>query len=241
MARRRDERAERGPWVGLESRPQRKRASLDRDSIVAAAVRIIDAEGVDALSMRRLGVELGSGATSVYRHVRDKNELIDLAFDAITGELAPPEPGTTWEDTLVASARGVRELFHRHRNFVLVIGHRASLGPHTLALLERLLGNLRSAGFADQTAYHAISAITNYATGFVVLEIVPGLRGGGGADNPEYRELLSVHVGRLPLHLYPNVAAVAPLMIGKDEEDFEYGVQAIISGIRSYGFGGDAS
>ena len=237
MARTRDERAERGPWVGLDSRPRRKRASLDRETIVKAAVRIIDAEGADALSMRRLGAELGSGATSAYRHVRDKDELIDLAFDAITGEIALPEPGTTWEEALVASARGVRDLFHRHRNFVLVIGHRASLGPHTLALLERLLGILRGAGFADQTAYHAISAIANYATGFAVLEIVPGLRGGGDAGNPEYRELLSAHLDRLPLDLYPNVAAVAPVMVGKEDDDFVYGVQAIVTGIRSQGPG----
>lgn len=235
--RTRDERAERGPWVGLERRPRRRRASLDREKIVAAAVRIIDAEGTVGLSMRRLGVQLGSGATSVYRHVRDKDELIDLAFDAITGEIALPEPGTPWEDALVASARGVRDLFHRHRNFVPVIGHRASVGPHTLALLEGLLGILRTAGFADQTAYHAISAITNYATGFSVLEIVPGLRGGGDAGNPEYRELLSAQVDRLPLELYPNVVAVAPVMVDKEDDDFEYGVQAIVTGIRSQGPG----
>lgn len=233
MARTRHERAERGPWVGLDGRPRRKRASLDREMIVKAAVRIIDTEGANALSMRRLGLELGSGATSVYRHVRDKDELIDLAFDAITGEIALPEPGTAWEEALVASARGVRDLFHRHRNFVLLIGHRASLGPHTLALLEGLLGILRTAGFADQAAYHAISATANYATGFSVLEIVPGLRGTAGAGNPEYRELLSANVGRLPLDLYPNVAAVAPLMVGKEDDDFVYGVEAIVAGIRS--------
>jgi TetR/AcrR family tetracycline transcriptional repressor len=127
----------------------------------------------------------------------------------------------------------VRDLFHRHRNFVLVIGHRASLGPHTLALLEGLLGILRGAGFADQTAYHAISAIANYATGFAVLEIVPGLRGAGDAGNPEYRELISANVGSLPLHLYPNLAAVAPVMVGKEDDDFAYGVRAIVTGIRS--------
>ena len=185
--------------------------------------------------MRRLGLELGSGATSVYRHVRDKDELIDLAFDAIIGEIALPDPGTGWEDALVASARGVRDLFHRHRNFVLVIGHRATVGPHTLAILERLLGILRAAGFGDRPAYHAISAIANYATGFAVLEIVPGHRGAGDAGNPEYRELLNASMSRLPPDLYPNVAAVASLLVGREEEDFEYGISAIVTGIRSQG------
>lgn len=224
----------RGPWVGLpEVSPRRRRASLDREKIVTAAIRIIDIEGADALSMRRLGGELGSGATSVYRHVRDKEELIGLAFDAITGEIPLPDPGTPWEDALVASAHGVRELFQRHRGFVLVIGRRSALGPRTLELLERLLGILRAAGFPDQDAYHAISAIANYATGFTVLEIVPGLRGAGGVGVPEYRELVTASLRRLSPDAYPNAAAVAPKMVGKDNEDFEYGISAIVAGIRS--------
>ena len=224
----------RGPWIGLpEVSPRRRRASLDREKIVTAAIRIIDTEGADALSMRRLGGELGSGATSVYRHVRDKEELIGLAFDEITGEIPLPDRGTSWEDALVASAHGVRELFQRHRGFVLVIGRRSALGPRTLELLERLLGILRAAGFPDQTAYHAVSAIANYATGFTVLEILPGLRGASGVGVPEYRELVAVYLKRLPPDAYPNAAAVAPQVVGRDDEDFEYGVRAIVAGIRS--------
>jgi AcrR family transcriptional regulator len=242
MSQEGDHRNAREPWVGLpETRPRRRRASLDRDGIVAAAIRVIDVEGADALSMRRLGVELGSGATSVYRHVRDKEELIGLAFDAITGEIPLPDPGASWEDALVASARGLRDLFQRHRGFVLVIGRRAAIGPRTLELLERLLGILRAAGFPDQAAYHAISAIANYATGFTVLEMVPGLRGAGGTGVPEYRELVTASLKGLPPDAYPNTAAVAPQMVGKDDEDFEYGVSAIVAGIRSLQSGPDAS
>lgn len=62
---------------------------------------------------------------------------------------------------------------------------------------------------------------------------MPGLRGGGNAGNPEYRELLSAHVARLQLDRYPNVVAIAPVMVGKEDEDFDYGVQAIVTGIRS--------
>lgn len=242
MAPRRDKPTELGPWVGLlDPRPRRRRTTLDREGIVAAAIRIIDAEGADALSMRRLGVELGSGATSVYRHVRDKEELIGLAFDAITGEIPLPDPGAPWEEALAASAHGVREIFRRHRGFVLVIGRRAAIGPRTLELLERLLGILRAAGFPDLAAYHAISAIANYATGFTVLEIVPGMRGAAGADVPEYRELVTASLRRLPPDAYPNAAAVAPQMVGRDDEDFEYGVTAIVAGIRSLQGGREAT
>jgi AcrR family transcriptional regulator len=229
----RDGRA-RGPAAALhEASSGGRRASLDREKIVTAAIRIIDVEGANALSLRRLGSELGSGATSVYRHVRDKEELISLAFDAITGEIPLPDPGTAWEDALVASAHGVREVFQRHRGFVLVIGRRSVLGPCTLDLLERLLGILRTGGFPDVAAYHAVSVIANYVTGFTVLEILPGLRGAPGAGVPEYRELLDTYVRRLPPDSYPNAAAVAPQVVGRDDQDFAYGVRAIVAGIRS--------
>lgn len=241
MAPRRERRTQKVPRIRLpDPRPRRHRASLDREVIVAAAIRIIDADGADALSMRRLAVELGSGATSVYRHVRDKEELIGLAFDAITGEIPLPDEGTDWEDALVASANGLRELFQRHQGFVLVIGRRAAIGPRTLELLERLLGILRTAGFPDLAAYHAVSAIANYATGFTVLEIVPGLRGAAAAGVPEYRELVTAYLKGLPPDAYPHAAAVAPQMVGKDDEDFEYGVRVIVAGIRSVGRAGAA-
>ena len=222
--------------IGLPApRQRRRRATLDRDLIVAAAVRLVDREGADALSMRRLGMELASGATSVYRHVRDKEELIGLAFDAITGELALPEPATPWDDALVASARGLRDLFHRHRNFVPLIGRRSALGPSTLAIVERLLGILRGAGFGDQSAYHAISAIGNYATGFTILELVPRLRGAGGAGVPEYRRLLDLYLRGLPADAFPNALAVAPAMVGREDQDFEFGLEALVRGLRSLG------
>ena len=202
---------------------------------MAAAIRIIDVEGADALSMRRLGTELGSGATSVYRHVRDKNQLIALAFDAITGEIPLPDPGMAWDEALIGAARGVRDLFHRHEGFVLLIGRRAILGPSTMAILERLVGILRTAGFGDQTSFHAISLTINYASGFTILEILPALRGAGGAGVLEYRQLVSSYLERVPPDTYPHAAIVAPQMVGKGDADFEYGVRAIMAGIRSLG------
>ena len=182
--------------------------------------------------MRRLAVELGSGATSIYRHVRDKDELINLAFDEVTGEIELPERGTGWEHALVAAARGLRDLFHRHRNFVTVIGRRSALGPHSLEIIERLVGILRESGLADRAAYQAVSAVIHYAVGFTILEIIPGLGGPSGAT-PEYRLLLNRYLDALPADAYPNSLAVAPLMIGKDDEDFDYGVHAIVAGIRA--------
>ena len=108
---------------------QTSQPALHRARIVAAAIRIVDAEGVDALSLRRLAVELGSGATSVYRHVRDRDELLDLALDAVTSELELPPPDIPWQEGLALTARRLRGLFHRHPNFVIIRATRVALAP----------------------------------------------------------------------------------------------------------------
>lgn len=210
---------------------RRRRASLDLDRIVDRAVRIIDAEGADALTMRRLATELGSGVMSLYRHVRDKNELLDLALDSIMGELRLPPAGTPWEEALTTAARHLRELLHRHRHFALVLGSRNSAGPGTLGVVDRMLGLLRAAGFSDVAAWHAMSVTTDYVFGFTLLEILRGLQaetaGGGTAG---YLAFLR----RLPVDAYPNLVAVAP-HLGTEDERFEYGIRAVVTGIRSCG------
>ena len=210
---------------------QRRRAALDRDRIVDAAVRIIDAEGADALTMRRLALELGSGVMSLYRHVHDKNELLDLALDSIMGEMTLPPAGTAWDEALTTAARHLRELLHRHRHFALVLGSRNSAGPGTLGVVDRMLGLLRAAGFPDLAAWHAMSVTTDYVFGFTLLEILRALQveAAGGR--------MAGYVGflrRLPADAYPNLVALTPLL-GTEDERFEYGIRAVVSGIRSRG------
>ncbi len=86
---------------------------------------------------------------------------------------------------------------------------------------------------------HARGRRADYAVGFTVLELVRGLRGSGGTDTPEYRRLLGEYLSSLPAHAYSNAAAIFPQMIGKEDEDFEYGLRAILKGIRSMGPGAD--
>lgn len=77
------------------------------------------------------------------------------------------------------------------------------------------------------------AAQLNYATGFTILEVVPGLRGAGGVGVPEYRRLLDLYLRGLPADAYPNALTVAPTMVGTEDEDFEFGLEALVRGLRS--------
>jgi TetR/AcrR family transcriptional regulator, tetracycline repressor protein len=208
------------------------RAGLDRAQIVAAAVRIIDTEGVGGLSMRRLAVELDSGVMSVYRHVRDRTELVDLAFDAAMAEIESPPANTAWDEALVAAGRQLRAVLARHPNFVQLIGARPALGPHGLALLETLLGILRGVGISDVEAYRATSAVVSYVVGQAVLQVIPA-PGPTEQGDRHYQPLLDAFVRGLPAAEYPSLTSLVPqLTTAQDAEDFEYGLRAVITGIR---------
>jgi AcrR family transcriptional regulator len=220
----------------LDSAPRRRRRSLDREQIVQAAIRVVDAEGIAALTMRRLAVELDAGATSVYRHVRDRGELLDLALDAVTAELALPAPGTAWREALQGAAHGLRALFRRHPNFMLVRATRVALGPRSLAALEHMLGILRAAGFSDRDTLYAASTVVNYTLGFTLFELLPLLQlEAEGRDPAAYLQLMGSFVGGLPVQQFPNLVALAPLVLGREEDEFAYGVAALIRGFEAAG------
>jgi AcrR family transcriptional regulator len=217
----------------LDVAPRRRRRSLDREQIVQAAIRVVDAEGIDALTMRRLATELDAGATSVYRHVRDRGELLDLALDAVTAELSLPDPQAPWRDALLGAAHGLRALFQRHPNFMLVRATRVALGPRTLAALEHVLGILRAAGFADRHALYAASTMVNYTLGFTLFELLPLVQlEAEGRDAGEYLQLMGAFVRGLPGEHFPNLVALAPIVVGREDDEFAYGVEALIRGFE---------
>src|SRR5689334_5448127 len=94
--------------------PPRRAAALSRDEIVRTAITVADAEGADAVNMRRIARELGSGTMSLYWHVASKDELLDMMIDAIVGEAQAPELSGDWRADLRAGACATRDALHRH-------------------------------------------------------------------------------------------------------------------------------
>ncbi|MFC4125560.1 TetR/AcrR family transcriptional regulator [Nocardia rhizosphaerae] len=133
-------------------RERRDQPALSRDQIVAEAIALLDAEGFDALSMRKLGARLGAGATSLYTHVANKDELLELAVDQVMGEVPNPEPDPArWRAQVHEHADGIRATLLAHPWITIVFGNAALhyLGPNMMRLTDTMLAIVEAGGFAD--------------------------------------------------------------------------------------------
>jgi AcrR family transcriptional regulator len=132
---------------------------------------MLDAAGVDALSMRKLGARLNAGATSLYRHVATKDELMELAVDEVVAEIAVPAAGDAgWRDAAAETARSFRATALRHPWVSSVLGQAglAYLGPNLMSLSERLAALFVTAGFPDPSG--AIDVVLSYVIGMSTTE-----------------------------------------------------------------------
>jgi AcrR family transcriptional regulator len=131
---------------------------------------MLDEEGLEGLSMRRLGARLEAGATSVYWYVANKDELLDLATDAVFSEITIPEPTGDWRADLYALIKGVRAMVCAHPWAMQVYNSRPVFGPHAREYAEAQLNLLRSAGFTGDDLDGAFHTIVDYVRGSVTFD-----------------------------------------------------------------------
>jgi len=156
-------------WARLQAEPGQP--ALSREVIVREAIRMLDAEGTEALSMRKLGARLNSGATSLYRHVATKDELMELAVDEVFGEIVVPAPGgPDWRAAATEAAQSFRATALRHPWLASVLGQAglAYLGPNLMSVTEQLAALFTAAGFAEPRS--AIDAVLACAIGMSTTE-----------------------------------------------------------------------
>jgi TetR/AcrR family tetracycline transcriptional repressor len=202
---------------------------------VAAALRVIDTEGLEALSMRRLGQELKSGATSLYWHVKDKDQLLDLVLDAVIGEVPlDDDPSQPWRERAAHLVRGLRQALLRHRHTATIFGTRVTLGPATLSGVDYLLGIFRAAGFGGRDLVLAYQSVLNFGVGFAVFEARP-LSGAitEGRTPEELGRMVSEMLTSLPRDRFPNLPdCAADMQAVTDDDYFEYGLQRLLDGLE---------
>lgn len=161
------------PSVWARRRREAEQPALNRAAIVREAIVMLDGEGIDALSMRKLGARLNAGATSLYRHVATKDELMELAVDEVVAEIVLPSPesgGTDWRAAVTAAAQSFRATALRHPWLVSVLGQAglAYLGPNLMQFSERLAVLFTRAGFAEPS--RAIDVVLGYVIGMSTTE-----------------------------------------------------------------------
>ncbi|MFI6294581.1 TetR/AcrR family transcriptional regulator [Nonomuraea sp. NPDC050790] len=227
--------------VWTRPRPQRReQPALSREQIVAAALELLDAEGIDALSMRKLGTRLKAGATSMYTHVASKEELLELVVDEVYGEVEPPVPGKDWRAAITRYARGVRAGLLRHPWIGSVLGEAgvAYLGPNVLRLSESTLAVFEAGGFSLEGADRALNTVMAYVIGRATSEAAWLTRlARSGQSEQEWAERLWPAAERA-VGAYPRLAALYAAQRGQDQREsrdreFEEGLECVLDGLET--------
>src|SRR6186997_759043 len=148
-----------------------QRVPLSKERIFQAAIDVADREGLQALTMRRLGAELGVEAMAVYKHVSSKDDILDGMVELVVSLIEAPGHGMDWRDAMRRRAISAREVLRRHSWAIGLLDSRRSMGPNQLRYVDAVLGSLRSAGFSVDDAAHAFSLLDSYVYGHVVQEM----------------------------------------------------------------------
>lgn len=226
----------RPPWQPPER--ERRRRALTVEAIVEAALRVVDSEGFDALTMRRVAQELGTGGASLYAHVDGKETLIALVMDRVIGEVEvpwPPDPAH-WVEQVTEGVRRMRAAFARHRDIARGAMARIPTGPNALASMDRMLGLMRASGLPDQIIAYAADLLPLYLTAVAYEESLYQSRGFTEEKMAGFVEELRRYFASLPVDRFPNMVALAgPLTAGDGDERFEFGVQVLLRGLMAMG------
>ncbi len=218
------------PWRSAPRRGRAGRPQLSRDVVVTAALKVVESEGGDALTMRRVADEIGVSASSLYGYVASKEELVQLLLEQIMTEIPFPQGDLEWREGLRQWARETLAVFRRHPGVAGLTLGRVPFGPAMLAGAERMLGTLRAAGLPDQVAAYAGDLGSLYVAAFAhEQEVTPATQPG------DFAEQAAQWLRSLPREQFPNVVAVADVMVaGSGLDRFEWGMDVLIRGFASY-------
>jgi len=211
--------------MGKTKSPGRRR--LDADTILTASQAIVDRDGAAALTTRSLGAELGADPTAIYRHFRDKDELLLALADRLLGEVLEGfVVDDDWRVTMMELASRGRGVYLAHPGFARLLAQAPDVLPNQQRIVEVALGALRRAGLADRDAALAFHAMSDLVIGAASLEVAAGF-----ADrvSDAWRRAYS----QLPADRFPNTSALAPFLFPNDETQFRFAMTMLLAGIES--------
>lgn len=203
------------------------RPSLDRSTVVQAALELLNRVGLDGLSTRSLAAELGVKSPALYWHFHSKQELLDAMADAMVSGagMGPPHSGETWQAWLERRARAYRTSLLAYRDSARIVTEAQTLSPATIQTFNEELQAMVNLGFDPVQALRTITAITNYVDGFVLQEQSSRQPAANNPVTPESIAALLRDGQASPLLL-----AFAQGGSPYSEESFEYGLRALIDG-----------
>ncbi|MCD7441342.1 TetR/AcrR family transcriptional regulator [Streptomyces lincolnensis] len=220
-------------------RPSRgPKPGLTVDRIVEAAVRVADTEGLEAVSMRRVATELGTGTMSLYRYVPGKGELLDLMLDRVQRPSENPADlgDGGWRAALEAMGRETLALYRRHPWLLQVNQTRPILGPSAMDGMEKVLSLIRPMGLTDPELISAIIMVDGYVVGVARthLYVQEAERLTGLTDKEFWEAQTPVLEKILASGRYPMMASLSEDSFGPDFDHFEFGLQRILDGLEAF-------
>ncbi len=208
-----------------------RRIPLNRERVLETAMELADQGGLESLSMRKLGQELGVEAMALYHHFTNKEDLVDAMVDIVFGEVELPSAGPDWSTAMRRRAISLRDALGRHRWAIGLMESRRHPGPAGLRHHDLMIGSLRSAGFDLTMAAHAYSALDSYIYGFALTKMNLPFETGD-----EVAEVAQTMLAPFDPDEYPNLVAFITghaMQPGYDYEDeFEYGLDIVLDGLK---------
>lgn len=216
---------------------------LSREAIVSAAIEIADADGLEAVSIRRLATRLDARPMSLYSHIGRKGDLIDLMVDEVmAGAIIPGGPPTDdWREALRQIAQRTRESTRAHPWMIAAAFRRPHLGPNTLRHIDQSLAAVSALPLSPERKRAVLLAVDTYTLGFVRWEVMsPGAKGagpcGGRPDgSPTAAEIDTYIVAQAATGKYPHLAEFVgkEVGLGVKAEKFEIGLEWLLAGIEA--------
>jgi len=206
------------------------REPLTRERVLAAAIGLADREGIDALSMRKLGQALGVEAMSLYNHVKNKDDILDGIVDMVVSKFELPRPGTDWKAAIRRTAMTAHEVLVQHPWAASLMLSPARMSSARLRYMEGILGSLRQGGFSAEMTHHAYHALDSHISGFTLWQVHFQF------DPKEADDIAANFLGKLGPDTYPYLLEHAGEHMKEsepeDEGEFAFGLDLILDGLE---------
>ena len=209
-----------------------RRTPLSRDRILTAAVALADKEGIEALSMRRIGHALGVEAMSLYNHVANKEDILDGMFDVIIGEIDMVTAGSDWRAIIRARAMSAREVLVRHPWAPSVIQSRTTISYAAMKYFEATLAVLFEAGFSEEITHHAIHTLGSRVLGFT--QELFDMESAAPAAEEEMMNRLTPEDFPNAVRMLAEITHDKGSVVGNgcdDKVEFEFGLDLVLDGL----------
>jgi AcrR family transcriptional regulator len=207
------------------------RIPLSKERVLRAAVEFADANGIEALSMRRLAKELGVEAMSLYNHVANKDEILGGIVEIVASEVEVPSDPANWKTSIRQSAVSAHDAFIRHRWACSLMTSTPSVVPSRMRWMEGVLATFREAGFSPNLTHHAYHALDSHITGFTLWQVSFPFD-----TREELLDLAEDFLKQIPADVYPYVIEHAQEHLAEPDPDepneFEFGLDLILDGLE---------